>query len=58
MKKRFFMDTRNEIKSYIVREGMTMSEVVDALQLTTDGAAAFRICLASCAGILCDTGKQ
>lgn len=25
------MDTRNEIKSYIVREGMTMSEVVERL---------------------------
>ena len=25
------MDTRNEIKSYIVREGMTMCEVVDRL---------------------------
>ena len=25
------MDTRNEIKSYIVREGMTMSEVVESL---------------------------
>ena len=25
------MDTRNEIKSYIVREGITMSEVVERL---------------------------
>lgn len=25
------MDTRNEIKSYIVREGMTMSELVEKL---------------------------
>lgn len=25
------MDTRNEIKSYIVREGMTMSETVERL---------------------------
>ena len=25
------MDTRNEIKSYIVRDGMTMSEVVELL---------------------------
>ena len=25
------MDTRNEIKSYIVREGMTMGEVVERL---------------------------
>lgn len=25
------MDTRNEIKSYIVREGITMSEVVEQL---------------------------
>ena len=26
-----FMDTRNEIKSYIVREGMTMTELVEKL---------------------------
>ncbi|MCD7801715.1 MAG: LLM class flavin-dependent oxidoreductase [Clostridiales bacterium] len=26
-----YLDTRNEIKSYIVREGMTMSEVVEQL---------------------------
>ncbi len=25
------MDTRNEIKAYIVREGMTMSEIVEKL---------------------------
>ena len=27
------MDTRNEIKAYIVREGMTMQEVLDRLAL-------------------------
>lgn len=28
-KRRVFMDIRNEIKAHIVREGMTMSEVVE-----------------------------
>ena len=27
----FFMDIRNEVKSYIVREGMTMTELVEKL---------------------------
>ena len=30
-KEGFFTDIRNEIKAYIVREGMTMSEVVERL---------------------------
>jgi hypothetical protein len=36
---------RNEIKAYIVRAGMTMSEVVEVSWLTnTDGAAASPTC--------------
>jgi len=31
-----FMDIRNEIKAYIVREGVTMSEVVDRLAYEYD----------------------
>ena len=32
---------RNEIKSYIVRQGMTMQEVVDLLRTNTAGPTAF-----------------
>ena len=32
----YFMDIRNEIKAYIVREGVTMSEVVDRLAYEYD----------------------
>lgn len=43
MKKKKSEMYRNEIKSYIVRAGMTMSEVVDYLADSMDGAAAFPI---------------
>ena len=35
---------RNEIKSYIIRAGMTMSEAVEFWPMNTFGAAASRIC--------------
>ena len=35
---------RNEIKSYIIRAGMTMSEAVEILPTNTVGAAASPIC--------------
>lgn len=34
------MNIRNEIKAYIVREGFTMSELVEKLAERTDGASA------------------
>lgn len=39
---------RNEIKSYIVRQGMTMQEVVDLLADKYDGATAFLIYPINC----------
>ena len=41
---------RNEIKSYIVRTGRTMTEVVDYLS-NEYGAAAFQISLASSSAV-------
>ena len=51
------MGIREEIKSYIVRSGMTMTEVVDRLYDDYDGAAASPIYLANCVGVPCDTKK-
>ena len=44
MKKKKSEMYRNEIKSYIVRAGMTMSEGWIIWQTSMDGAAAFPIC--------------
>ena len=44
------MDTRNEIKSYIVREGMTMADLVEKLADQYGWSASSP---ASYAGILC-----
>ncbi len=41
---------RNEIKSYIVRQGMTMQEVVDLLRTNTAGLTAFPTCPTSSSG--------
>ena len=48
---------RNEIKSYIVRQGMTMQEVVDH-RMNTDGATAFPICPISSSVNLSATPKR
>ena len=44
---------RNEIKSYIVRSGYTMQEVVDSFLMITVGATAFQTCPISSSGSLC-----
>lgn len=49
-----FYGYRNEIKAYIVREGVTMSEVVDRLAYVYDWSVTFQICQASFAAVLCD----
>ena len=44
---------RNEIKSYIVRQGMTMQEVVDLLRMNTAGLTAFLTFQTSSSGSPC-----
>lgn len=47
---------RNEVKSYITREGMTMTEVVELLaDEHGSGAAASPTCPASCGAAPCGT---
>ncbi|MDY3954748.1 MAG: hypothetical protein SOY83_04615, partial [Anaerovoracaceae bacterium] len=48
---------RNEIKSYITREGMTMTEVVGCWPTNTAGAAASPTFPASCGEAPCGTPK-
>lgn len=49
---------RNEIKSYIVRTGMTMTEVVDYLSVNTAGAAASPISPVSSSAARSATAKR
>ena len=47
------MNIRNEIKAYIVREGFTMSELVEKLAKRYGGAPASPTSPTSCAGSPC-----
>ncbi len=51
------MNTRNEIKSYIVREGMTMTDLVKKLADQYGWRASVPNLSGSCAGILCAAGR-
>ncbi len=52
------MNIRNEIKAYIVREGFTMSELVEKWPNSTDGAPASPTFPTSCAENPCATGRR